>query len=90
VASVGTGGNAPSGGLSITGLPFTCGTGKDSSVNVRSTNLITVATTSIQGYIAAGANIIVLEKFAAGVAANMATDMQINSEFVISSIYLTD
>jgi len=83
--------SSPVGTLSITGLPFACGTdGKyTSTASIYATNLEATGTTTIMGIISPTATSILLYHFTAGMVGAMAADVKANSVFIISATYLT-
>ena len=84
--------SSPVGLLTLTGLPFTCGTGDKfaTGVAIYADNLETTATTQITGFVVPNTTTISIYRFNVGEVANMAADVKANSAFIISATYFTD
>ena len=84
--------SSPVGILTLTGLPFTCGTARKFSagVAVAADTLETSGTTTIMGMVVINTTTIRLARFTAGAQAAMAGDVKANSVFYISATYFTD
>jgi len=85
VSSVST----PSGSVQIL-LPFTAkgGSNNYAAASIRASGLKATATTAVQGYVDAGYNHIIIEKFAAGATSDMGGDIQAGSAIIFSCTYL--
>lgn len=85
VSSVST----PSGALTVTGFPFTAGSGTDtrSSVSVLATGLDAGATTQIVGVVSNGATAATLYKYTAGVIDNLASAVKAGTAFYLTIVY---
>lgn len=67
--------SAPSGALTITGLPFTASSGNKGAVSIYGVGLAATATTMLEGYVSGGTTTIALKRFAAGAIADMGGDL---------------
>lgn len=85
VASV----SAPVGALTITGLPFACGSGlgSRSATSIYPSGFSATAVTSIVGRVISGETQIRVDKYSAGTVSNMAGDVVANSAFHFSVTY---
>lgn len=93
VQQVGTGGDAPVGNVSITGLPFICGTGNKyaAAVAIFCRYFAATETTNVMGVINSATSRIDLYKHdGAGGIVNITDDIQANTYFIISATYFTD
>ena len=85
VSSVST----PSGALTVTGLPFTSGSGTDtrSAVSLLATGLDAGATTQIVGLVSNGATAASFYKYTAGVIDNLASAVKAGTAFYLTIVY---
>lgn len=84
--------SSPVGNLTLNTLPFTCGNANkfDSAISVYAAGLENTAVTAIIGRIAKNTTGILLYRFEAGAATNIAADVKAGSYFVITATYFTD
>ena len=84
--------SSPVGQLTLSGLPFTCGSNNKyyAGVSIIAQGLEVTAVTSIVGAVEVGTTNITIYKYAAGAITALAGDVKGGSMFIISATYFTD
>jgi hypothetical protein len=78
--------SAPVGSLTLAGLPFTV-LAPAAAISIRGSNLAGLTNESLQGFANDGSTTVILEKFINGVSADLAGNVQVGTNFMITATY---